>query len=225
MDPFPSPVLKYLLKETLRNHRVAFLQVSPRGVLLGKGGWCPHFNLDYLTESHILVEELPFLEGLPFPPAHMILPAIQSPGRRAADVHLVPDEEQVWILFFDPEPTLEKHRQLQQRSNELSLLHEKQSKILDQYLGKLIASGLEQGVLQIKEEGERREITVLFADIRDFTAFSEKNPPGRVFNVLNKYLDSMIRLVLKQGGLIDNIIGDSIMAIFGIIPTVLSPQS
>ena len=63
--------------------------------------------------------------------------------------------------------------------------------------------------------GERRRLTVLFSDIRDFTTFSEQLAPDKLVQVLNTYLSPMTRAVLAQGGMLDKYIGDAVMAVFG----------
>jgi adenylate cyclase len=63
--------------------------------------------------------------------------------------------------------------------------------------------------------GEEREVTVLFADLRGFTALSEQLPPRELIDLLNRHLDRMSAEVEREGGVIDKFIGDSIMALFG----------
>ena len=63
--------------------------------------------------------------------------------------------------------------------------------------------------------GEEREVTVLFCDIRDFTAMTEKIPPARLLALLNTFLDIMVEAVIEHGGRVDKFIGDSVMAVFG----------
>jgi adenylate cyclase len=63
--------------------------------------------------------------------------------------------------------------------------------------------------------GERRDLSVLFSDIRGFTSFSEKLAPEQLVKVLNTYLTPMTRAVLGSGGFLDKFIGDAVMAVFG----------
>jgi class 3 adenylate cyclase len=63
--------------------------------------------------------------------------------------------------------------------------------------------------------GERRVVTILFADISGFTALSEKMDPEQVRNMMNACFDQLVPLVEKYGGVVDKFIGDEIMALYG----------
>jgi len=74
----------------------------------------------------------------------------------------------------------------------------------------LLASGEE-----IKVGGQRRDISVMFVDIRGFTPMSERLQPEEVIGVLNEYLDICTKAVFLYNGTLDKFIGDGVMSLFG----------
>jgi len=68
---------------------------------------------------------------------------------------------------------------------------------------------------QIRLGGVNQKVSVMFADIRDFTQFSEHKEPSRVVEVLNEYFTRVTDVILDHGGMIDKYIGDAVMAVFG----------
>lgn len=71
--------------------------------------------------------------------------------------------------------------------------------------------------------GERKEIAVLFADLRGFTTMSEGLAPKDVVALLNRYFDAMVRAIGAQGGTVDKFIGDAVMATFGGLLPIANP--
>jgi adenylate cyclase len=80
----------------------------------------------------------------------------------------------------------------------------------DDVLEKLLASGMLPDL-----GGEACQVTVLFADIRNFTTISERLEPHQVVEMLNTYLSQACESILAQGGTVDKFIGDAVMAVFG----------
>ncbi len=64
-------------------------------------------------------------------------------------------------------------------------------------------------------KNERKIVTVMFADIRSFTAISEQIEPEEVLAMLNEYFTAMVDIVFKYDGMLDKLVGDQIMAVFG----------
>ncbi len=65
-------------------------------------------------------------------------------------------------------------------------------------------------------KGHKNEATILFADIRGFTAYAEKREPETVVEVLNTFFETATRAILEYGGYVDKFIGDCVLGVFGV---------
>jgi len=81
------------------------------------------------------------------------------------------------------------------------------------FVGKQVASSLEQSE-KIGLTGKRQTVTILFTDIRGFTAFCESKEPELVVDLLNTYMTVMVSIIVKYGGHVNKFIGDGILAVF-----------
>ncbi len=89
---------------------------------------------------------------------------------------------------------------------------EAQRRLFERMVSPAVIEQLNPDALQLG--GKRADITVLFADIRGFTTYSEKLSPEQLVAVLNRYLAAMAEAVLSQEGTIDKFLGDAVMAWF-----------
>jgi adenylate cyclase len=87
--------------------------------------------------------------------------------------------------------------------------------LLRPYLSPQLAARLRAEPEVARLGGEEREVSVLFADLQDFTAFSERHSPTKVLAMLNEYWERTVPIILGQhGGMIERFAGDAILVVF-----------
>lgn len=84
-----------------------------------------------------------------------------------------------------------------------------------QYVHEDLVRSLSESGLRATLQGETRDMTVMFADIRNFTSISERLSPIEVSRLLNLFFSEMTSVILNHGGTIDKYIGDGLMAFWG----------
>ncbi len=104
-----------------------------------------------------------------------------------------------------------ENSRLVSRLEQEALVRDRMGRLLSPNLVNQVVSG----ALDVKQGGEERTATVLFSDIRGFTAMSERTPAQDIVNLLNSYFEVMVDIIFKYEGTLDKFIGDAIMAIWG----------
>ncbi len=82
------------------------------------------------------------------------------------------------------------------------------------YVGRQIAAELMSSPDALNLGGEEKTVSILMADLREFTVMAEKHEPREVISVLNRYLSAMIGVIEQHGGIIVDFYGDGILAFF-----------
>jgi class 3 adenylate cyclase len=83
------------------------------------------------------------------------------------------------------------------------------------YLTDEVVSSLLDSPAGLQLGGEKRQVTMLMADLRGFTSLAGRLAPEQVVDILNRYLGTMVEIILQYQGTIDEFIGDAIFVIFG----------
>ena len=91
----------------------------------------------------------------------------------------------------------------------------KMKKLFGQYVSKDVYEQLVADPALARLGGQRREMTVLFSDIRGFTTVSERGQPEEIVGMLNEYFTRMVDRVFAHQGTLDKFVGDMVMALFG----------
>src|SRR5437868_860351 len=81
--------------------------------------------------------------------------------------------------------------------------------VADEKIAQQLVSG------EIALGGELREVSILFCDIRNFTAMTQTMPPEEVIEMLNEHMTALTRVVKEHNGVLDKFVGDLLMAVFG----------
>jgi adenylate cyclase len=109
---------------------------------------------------------------------------------------------------------------LQALANQLSIglenarLYRQLDGLFRQYMSPDVATALVTDPSQAALGGTIVEVTVLFADLRGFTPFSERSSPQRVVGMLNEYFGRAVPVLLAHGGTVVQFVGDAVMALF-----------
>jgi adenylate cyclase len=93
--------------------------------------------------------------------------------------------------------------------------HAMQRSALERFLSPEVVEMIAAHPQEVKLGGVSQKVTILFADIRNFTSLSETLPPERIVEILNEYFTRVTDVIFDYGGTLDKYLGDGVMAVFG----------
>jgi len=169
--------------------------------------WHPEAGAAPSAEERAALERLRAALVLPVHRGGELAAAICLGAKRSADIYTATDvtllaavAEKVSseLLRFDTEDIVR-----QERAMSAALLH---------YVPRPVAQRLTRGQ---SIEGGECEVSVLFVDIRGYSAFSEARDAGEVFSLVNRYTEAVSAVIQKRGGTVVEFLGDGLMAVFG----------
>jgi len=107
------------------------------------------------------------------------------------------------------------YQALERLTHQLELRNQFLRETFGRYLTDDIVASLLDSPAGLQLGGEKRQVTILMADLRGFTSLSNRLTPEQVVVILNRYLGAMVEVITWYQGTIDEFIGDAILVIFG----------
>ncbi len=240
MEGLPASLAERLRELTYNERAVAYLQVDAALILVGAGGHLENYGLAAVRLGEPAVEQVYFLEGLlPLEETPFFVPSVELDCGRAADLHFHLDADTVWVVLLDVTAYRDAVRRVQQKAYEVTLLQEQEAQLnrrlegmnreleaandflvristkISHYLAPQIYKSIFSGQKDVTIHTERKELTIFFSDIKDFTATTERLQPEQITLLLNEYFTEMSAIALKHGGTVDKFIGDALVIFFG----------
>ncbi len=224
---------KTLLQLLLNEKKIGFLIVNDQFLITEYGGEYSTF-VDEPELSTLVIDVIPELcgcEDILQDVLNGILPRFQleNLNRTLEDGKLLyldltilcNEQSELLVIFSDNTIVATTQQALTQQRNELSLTkyslietNQRIEYILQYYVPREVGKALMEDRLVPKLGGEEREITILFADLRNYTSTSEGLTPNQTIEMLHVYLDIATTAIAESGGVVVNFIGDAVMAIF-----------
>jgi len=222
MLDIPELMLAYIQALAIDRLAPAYLRISKDGFPTSCGGNRAAYGLEGLDRSARIEKQVYLLEGLlPLESRPFSLSSVRTTSGRYADIHLIPAADADWILFLDA--TIE-HRWMesaQQKENELILLRQAHSKLLDRSLCESAAAGAH--VPGIREGGERGEGAVLCAGLQEIGARSLQVLPEALFERIGLHWRAGLHIIAARAGTVVTVTGSDMVAVFGLLPSTEPP--
>jgi class 3 adenylate cyclase len=240
MESLPASLAERLRELTFNERSVAYLEIDDALNLVGAGGHLDYYGLAAIRLGEPAVDQAVFLAGLlPLEETPFSVPSVELECGRAADLHFYLDAGTVWVVLLDVTAERDATRRLQQKAYDMTLLQEKEAQLnkrleemnreleaandflvristkISHYLAPQIYKSIFSGQKDVTIHTERKELTIFFSDIKDFTATTEGLQPEAITHLLNEYFTEMSAIALKHGGTVDKFIGDALVIFFG----------
>jgi len=220
VQQIPNIIFRTIAENSFQALAPAWFEIKTNSEkILNVGGAWQHYFLEQPLAGQDVSQACEMLIGMLPLTNNFELPQMQLLENYYTDIFAIHDTNSDWILFCDVTENTKQLQTYQQTSNDLILIKDRLNRTLNRFVGQEVSERVGKGELKFDAAGERREISTLFVDIRGFTPFNECNDAQVVMQTLNVYMNGMLEPVMQNAGLVDKIIGDGVMAVFGVLPS------
>lgn len=210
----PAAVSDYLVAITIQNRSLAYLRITLTGYVISAGGELATYGLATVGAGEYAGDRLFFLEGFfPLAEASEILPSVHTEQGRIIDIHLIAEDTEGWVVLLDTTADARRQQRLQQKGNDLSLLRQQYARLISRELGQ------QPSAIARQLPTATREISVLLVKICSLTDYSDRTSPATTLKTLNAYLSIITQIMIEEGGVINHILGETVVVLFGLFPS------
>jgi class 3 adenylate cyclase len=158
---------------------------------------------------------------IPFKVNEKLRGGIGLGDKLSGDPYTMDDQELLCTLSVQGAVAIENSRLVEQMKKEEIVRTN-----LSRYLSPHTVEQVIKRDIELKLGGDRKVVTILFSDIRNFTKITETSRPDQLIQILNEYFTAMATTIFEYRGSLDKYIGDALVAVFGsLIPLENSAQN
>jgi serine phosphatase RsbU (regulator of sigma subunit) len=131
MSDLPARVSDWLVHLVTTQRAVAHVVIDTQQCITSTGGDLSNYGLTGLVEREPASDQLPFLEGLlPLPETPFLIPSMEMPNGRIADVHLLAEADATWLVLLDVTAEHGEARKVQQKAYDMTLLSQREARLI-----------------------------------------------------------------------------------------------
>jgi serine phosphatase RsbU (regulator of sigma subunit) len=131
MSDLPARVSDWLLHLVTSQRAVAHVVIDGQQRVTSTGGDLANYGLTGVVDREAASVQLPFLEGLlPLPESPFLIPSMEMPSGRVADVHLLAEADATWLVLLDVTAEHGEARKVQQKAYDMTLLSQREARLI-----------------------------------------------------------------------------------------------
>ncbi len=131
MLKIPVKISNYISSRWMAEKLVIYLQIDKFATLINWGGAPQDYGLTELKIGKPVIEQVNFLEGMLTAPQIQVLPFVCLGKNTYAEIHIVPVDNDIYVLMFDVTDEHDQQQKMQQSGNELNILAYRQRQLLE----------------------------------------------------------------------------------------------
>ena len=222
MQKFSESVLNYICSNILVDQSPAYVLTDSRGTVCRTGGGIKELLSTDIQPGADITEVLPFIQGLlPLDRSPMTLSHVGLESGATITVYIYNTDEGCGFLFVDVTQQETMLAAMQQKANDLVLLRKQQAAVIEKKINRWDSGNLKTRYLD--STVGQQAVSILSAEIRGVESIANRTAADAIFKSITKKMSVAINSIHLEGGIVLQIFGTKLMAVFGILPSSVAP--